>query len=44
MRTRLAATLILAAFLLTLGLSGCGQKGPLVPVKTSSFSTTHSVR
>ena len=44
MRTRPVATLVLVALLLALGVSGCGQKGPLVPAKTASYFTTHSVR
>ncbi|MEO7253692.1 MAG: lipoprotein [Casimicrobium sp.] len=39
MRTRTAAALVLAIVLLAVGLSGCGQKGPLVPPKASLLST-----
>ena len=43
MRTRPATTLVLAALLLAFGLSGCGQKGPLVPAKMAAHSTTDFV-
>ena len=39
MPTRAIATFALVLALLAIGLSGCGQKGPLVPPKASFFST-----